>query len=334
VGSGPFRFVSRSPTRIELAPNEHHFDGVSKLDRLIFKVVSDDNTRFLKMKKGELDLLINAIPANKIDDFKRPPLNETYRLIEEPGISYNYLAFNMEDAEVQDVRVRQAVAHGIDVDEIITYRLHGHAMRATGLLSPINWYYEGNVASYAYNPEKARALLDAAGLKDPDGDGPAPRMTLELKTSNNDQVVGIARIIQAQLAGIGIRVEIRSFEWGTFYGDVKSGNFQMTAMRWVGVTEPDFYFDIFHSSQVPPAGRNRGRYGDPLLDQLVEEGRFMLDPVKRKGIYARVQKKAARDLPYVSLWHANNVSIIHKRVNGYRQHPMGSFTSFKDMVLQ
>jgi len=334
IGTGPFKLVSQTPTEILLEPYEKYYAGAPKLGRLIFKVVSDDNTRFLKMKKEELDLLINAIPTSKIDDFKKPPLNEVYRVIEEPGIAYSYLAFNLKDPRVQDVRVRHAVAYGINVDEIIAYRMYGHGIRATGLLSPINYYYESNVPSYPYNPEKAMALLNAAGLSDPDGDGPQPRLILELKTSNNAQVVGIARVIQAQLSKIGIRLDIRSFEWGTFYGDVKSGNFQMVAVRWVGVTEPDFYYDIFHSSQVPPKGRNRGRYADPLLDQLVEAGRFTLDPSRRKAIYTEVQRKVAEDLPYISLWHANNVSIVHSRVKGYRQHPMGGFLSFKDIVLE
>ena len=334
VGSGPFKFVSQSPTAIVLVPNKHHFDGAPKLGRLVFKVVKDDNTRFLKMRKAELDLLINAIPYNKIDDFRKPPLSLLYQVIEEPGISYNYLGFNMQDPKVRDIRVRQAIAYGINVEEIIHYRLHGHAVRATGLLSPINWYSAREVAKYPHNPEKARGLLETAGLIDPDGDGPERRLTLELKTSNNAQVVGIARIIQAQLAQIGIRLELKSYEWGTFYGDIRSGNFQLTAMRWVGVTEPDFFYDLFHSSQIPPAGRNRGRYVNPRIDDLVEAGRITLDPAKRKTIYAKIQQIVSKDLPYISLWHLNNVSIVHKRVSGYRQHPMGSFLSFKDMVPQ
>ncbi|MCP4702817.1 MAG: ABC transporter substrate-binding protein [Gammaproteobacteria bacterium] len=326
TGSGPFKYVAQSPNEIVLAPYEP--SGTPKPGRLVFKVVKDDNTRFLKMRKGELDLLINAIPAKKVDEFRKPPLNERYDLIEEPGITYNYLAFNLNDPKLQDIRIRQAIAHGIDVEEIITYRLYGHAVRATGLLSPINWFYEKDVAAWPHDLKKAAALLDAAGLSNTDDDG--MRLSLELKTGNNPQTVGIARILQAQLAKIGIRLEIKSYEWGTFYGDIKSGNFQLTSMRWIGVTEPDFYYDIFHSSQMPPAGRNRGRYTDAQVDEWVETARHTLDPAKRKAIYANVQKKLAEDLPYISLWHLNNVSIVHKRINGYRLHPMGNFTSFKN----
>ncbi len=108
----------------------------------------------------------------------------------------------------------------------------------------------------------------------------------------------------------------------------------MTTMRWVGVTEPDFYYDIFHSSQIPPAGRNRGRYKNEFVDELVLQGRITIDAAKRKQIYTKVQKIVAEELPYVSLWHMNNVSIIHERVSEYRQHPMAGFFSFKDIDLK
>jgi peptide/nickel transport system substrate-binding protein len=334
VGSGPFRLISQSSTEIVLAPNEHYYGAPPRLDRLVFKIVSDDNTRFLKMKKGELDLLINAIPLDKIDEVRKPPLNETYNIIEEPGLSYNYISFNLDNPAVQDVRLRQAIAHAVNIEEIIAYRLDGHAVRATGLLAPLNPYYEGKVAAYPYDPDRAKALLDEAGLKDPDGDRPQPRLTLELKTSNNAQATGTARILQAQLAKVDINLDIRSYEWGTFYGDIRSGNFQMTTMRWVGIIDPDFYYDIFHSSQTPPKGNNRGRYASPDVDAMLDAGRITVTFPERKAVYAKVQQTLAEDLPYISLWHANNISIVHKRVKGYRQHPTGGFLSFRDISLE
>jgi len=331
IGAGPFKFVSQSSTEIVLAPNERYYGGPVKVDRLVFKVITDDNTRFLKMKKGELDLLINALPPDKIDEFKQPPLSETYRLVEEPGLSYNYLAFNLEDPVLKDLRVRQAIAYGINIEEIIAHRLGGHAVRATGLLSPVNRFYEPEATTYPYDPQKAKMLLDSAGFPDHDGNGPKPRLSLELKTNNNALAVGIARILQAQLAAIGINLDTRSYEWGTFYGDIRSGNFRMTTMRWVGIIDPDFFYEVFHSGQTPPKGNNRGRYLNPDLDRLLEAGRITPDFSRRKAIYAQVQKRLAEDLPYVSLWHVNNVSIVHNRVNGYRQHPTGGFLSFRDI---
>ncbi len=333
VGSGPFKFVEQTPNEIVLEKNPDYFMGSPKLDKVVFKIIKDDNTRFLKMRKGELDLLINAIALKKVDDFKKAPLKNKYEVIEDPGLSYNYLGFNMKSEQLQDAKLRQAIAFGIDVDQIIKYRMDGHAAPSYSMLSPVNWFSEPAAKRYVFNPAKAMQLLDAASLTDPDGNGPKSRVKLELKTSSNPETVGIARIIQAQLKEVGIEVDLKSYEWGTFYGDIKSGNFQMTIMRWVGVTEPDFYYNVFNSNQFPPAGRNRGLYENSEIDRLTEEGRIELDPKKRKSIYSKVQKIAAQDLPYVSLWHRNNISIVHKRVSGYQQHPMGGFLSFSRIEL-
>ena len=334
TGSGPFKFVSQTSTEIELAPNERYYGEAPRIERLVFKVIGDDNTRFLKMRKGELDLLINVVPVDKIEEVGKPPLSNTYHVVEEPGVSCNYVAFNMESPLFRDVRVRRAVAHGIDVDEIIAYRLGGHAVRATGLLSPVNPFREADVPVHDHDPDKARLLLDEAGYPDPDGNGPAPRLQIELKAANNPQAQSIVRILQAQLAGIGIQLDIRTYEWGTFYGDVRSGNFQMTTMRWVGIIDPDFYYDVFHSSRTPPNGSNRGRYADAEVDRLLEKGRSSPDHADRKAAYGQVQNKLASDLPYIYLWHINNISVIHNRVIGYRQHPTGGFQSFKSVVLK
>ncbi|MDJ0781543.1 MAG: ABC transporter substrate-binding protein [Desulfosarcinaceae bacterium] len=333
VGSGPFAFVSQSPTEIVVAAYKAYAAGAPKVDRVVFKVIKDDNTRFLKLQKGELDLLINALPPNRVAALREAPLKETYAVIESPGIAYSYLGFNLAAPEVQDLRVRQAIAHAIDVNEIIRFRLENHAVPATGLLSPVNWYHSVPGQTYSHDPTKAIALLEAANYRDPDGEGPKARIHLELKTSNNAQVTGIARILQAQLAKVGIDLKLKSYEWGTFYGDIKSGNFQLTSMRWVGVTEPDFFYDLFHSSQIPPAGRNRGRYTNPEMDRLVTEGRLTTDPDARKRIYAEVQDLVARELPYISLWHPNNISVVHRRVQGYEQHPMAGYSSFRMVSL-
>jgi peptide/nickel transport system substrate-binding protein len=335
IGSGPFRFVSQSSTELTLEANKDYYGGAPKFDRLTFKIVSDDSTRFLKLKKGELDLLINALPLDKIDEAYKPPISKEYHIIEEPGLSYNYIAFNLEDPVLKDARVRRAIAMAVNVDEIIQHRLNGHAVRATGLLASVNPYYQPDVYVPPFDPARAKALLDEAGYPEPFGDGdPGPRLQVELKTSNNAQAVAVARILQAQLAAIGVEANIRSYEWGTFYSDIRSGAFQMTTLRWVGIIDPDFYYDVFHSAQVPPNGSNRGHYANSEMDRLLEAGRVTLDFAARKAIYSKVQKKIAEDLPYISLWHANNVSIVHNRVKGCRQHPTGSFLSFRDISLQ
>jgi len=223
--------------------------------------------------------------------------------------------------------VRQAIAHAIDRQAIIDSSLEGLARPAGGLLAPGNWAYEGQVAQYPYDPQRAAALLDQAGLIDPDGDGPAPRFRLSYKTSTDRLRTEIATIIVHQLAAVGIEVELRSFEWGTFFADIKSGNFQLYSLIWVGIVDPDIYHYVFHSSSLPPAGANRGRYSNPALDKLIEASRTEMDQGKRREMYSQVQKRPAEDCAYVSLWYGDNV-VVHKRgLRGFVIYPGGEYTS-------
>ena len=122
VGSGPFRLESRSPNEIVLRPHEAYHGGAPDMERLVLQVVRDTGTRFLKLRKGDLDLLINALPEHQIDDLYQPPLSDDYRVVESPGVNYNYLAFNLADPVVGRVEVRRAIAQALDVDALIEHR--------------------------------------------------------------------------------------------------------------------------------------------------------------------------------------------------------------------
>ena len=124
---------------------------------------------------------------------------------------------------------------------------------------------------------KPNRLLDEAGYRDPDGNGPQPRFRLSFKTTNIDLRRRIAEALKEQLQSVGIELEIRSYEWGTFFSDIKKGNFHLYSLAWVGIRDPDIQYQIFHSASVPPNGDNRGRYSNPQVDRLLERGRITLD---------------------------------------------------------
>jgi peptide/nickel transport system substrate-binding protein len=168
-------------------------------------------------------------------------------------------------------------------------------------------------------------LLDEAGLKDPDGDGPLPRFQIEYKTSNSSDATDLAQAIKNQLRAVGIEIKVRMYEWGTFYSDLKKGNFQIASGRLVGITDPDIYFDIFSSARFAPDGRNRGFYKNRELDSLLEQGRSTTNFSKRKIIYDRAQEIIADELPMFSLWHMNNIAAYRKGISGYEMYPNGSF---------
>src|SRR5438093_11546469 len=129
------------------------------------------------------------------------------------------------------------------------------------------------------------------------------------------------------LAAVAIGREVRSCEWGTFYDDIRRGNFQLYSLAWVGVSDPDFFFTMLHSTMKPPRGNNRGGYADSEIDRLTELGRRTLDTAERRRIYAAVQRRAAEELPVIPLWWADNVVVQSERLCGFVPYSDGSLIS-------
>jgi peptide/nickel transport system substrate-binding protein len=223
--------------------------------------------------------------------------------------------------------VRRSIAHAIDRQRLIAFALEGLGRPANGLFPPEHWAHNPSVPVYRYDPGRARALLDEAGLVDPDGAGPRPRFTLSYKTSLDKTANEVARVIAEDLRQVGIAVEVRSFEWGTFFSDVKAGNFQLISLRWIGMSDPDAFHFIFHSSSVPPAGGNRGRYRSAEADRLIERSRRELDPERRRELLFAIQELAAKDCVYASLWWLDNVVVLRKGFEGFQALPGGEYTS-------
>ncbi len=325
LGSGPFYFVQNDPDHaIALSAYSNYFGGAPRISRLLFRIIPEESVRLLELEKGNIDLIQNAFPP---DAFPRLRRNRRFKMMHAPGTTYSYMGFNLRDPILKDIRVRRAIALAINREEIAKYIFKGLALPADGLLPPSHWAYSSKVATYSYNPEIAKRLLDEAGHRAHSG----PRFTLTHKTSQNELARRVVEVLQQQLAEIGIKVDIRSHEWGTFYGDIKRGNFQMFTLSWVGVEDPDIYYNVFHSQSVPPDGSNRGHYQNAAIDQLVEKGRLTFDRNSRKMVYAKVQKILSEELPYVSLWHTENVAVMKKEVQGYTLYPDGDFYSLKDV---
>jgi len=332
IGTGPFKLVEWAhDEQVVFEANPDYFEGTPKVDKLVFKIIPDDTVRFLELQQGGVDLVQNAVPPDMV-----PIAEETegLKVIAQESIVIYYLAFNLEDPILKNVKVRQAIAHAIDRQTILEHLMKGQASLATGLLSPVNWAYEADVKTYDYDVEKAKALLDEAGYPDPDGDGPEPRLKLVYKTSTNPLRIRIGEVMQDQFKKAGIEIrEIQTFEWAKFYQDIKDGNFQMYALRWVGITEPDIFHSIFHSTMLPP-GRNRGRYANAKIDELTEQGRLVVDVEERKKVYSEIQKILAEELPYVYLWYPHNIVVMNERVQGFTLYPDGDFASLQDIWIE
>ncbi|HLW53604.1 MAG TPA: ABC transporter substrate-binding protein [Candidatus Angelobacter sp.] len=312
VGSGPYRFVRFDPdSQVVLERNPDYWGPRPQIGRLRFAVVPDATTRALELRKGSADL---AAPNSFPPDMVRALAHERSLAVERhAGSSLAYLAFNLQDPILKDVRVRQAIAYSIDRQVILHSLLNDSGRLADSVLPPEHWAYNGDVDHYPFDPEKAGALLDAAGH--PRGkDG--VRFHLVMKTSTLDETKLLAAVLQQQLRRVGIALDIRSFEFATFYSDIVKGAFQVYSLRWIGYTnqDPDIFEDAFDTASFAPKRANRGHYSNPEVDRLIAQGRRTLDQPERKRIYAEVQKILARDLPYIDLWYLDNVLVHTRRV--------------------
>ena len=330
IGAGPYRIVKLGGEELLLERNPHYFgnalgDG-ARIGKIKVKVIRDSNARTLMLVGGSADITQNGIRVDLVDEVVK---RERLHMVSAPSSILSYLMMHNRDPVLSDARVRRAIGFALNREAIIDAKMGGRAVLATGLLPPSHWAYNGKVDRYSYDPERAKALLDEAGYPDPDGDGPKPRMKLSYKTSADQFRLTIARIIASQLADVGIEIDVRSFEFGTFFADVKAGNYQLASMQTGSITEPDYYFTYFHSSRIPTEKRkhihNRWRFTNARVDELTIAGRAEPDRDNRRLLYGEVQEILARELPIVPLWHEDNIALMNTDVNEYPLFPNGRF---------
>ena len=144
----------------------------------------------------------------------------------------------------------------------------------------------------------------------------------------------MAAVLQQQLHDVGIALDIRTFEFATFFSDVTRGEYQLHSLRWVGGNEdPDIFEYVFHSSKFSPHGANRTYYSNPRVDALIDQARTESDQKSRARLYAEIQQVLAEDVPYVNLWYQDNVLVATKRVRGLSLNPSGNYDFLKTAEL-
>ncbi|MCW9078991.1 MAG: ABC transporter substrate-binding protein [Gammaproteobacteria bacterium] len=308
LGSGPFTF------------EEWRADGGLLLKRradgqqVALIPVADPTMRALKLLRGEAHLLQNDLPSELYGYLADSP---GLRLQEHPGTTFAYIGFNLADPVLSDVRVRTAIAHAIDRDAIIRHLFGGRAQTAESVLRPEHWAGMGGLTPYRYDPELARQYLQSAGY------GVHEPLVISYKTSTDPFRLRIAHVFQSQLAKVGIRLKISSYDWGTFFGDIKAGRFQMYSLAWVGVNTPDILRYAFHSESIPPGGANRGQYRSSRIDRLIEQAERAA-PDAAAELYAEIQRKVHQDLVYVPMWYESNV-VASRGLEGYAPTHDGSY---------
>jgi len=320
IGSGPFRFVTAEQDReVVIERNDNYWGEKVKLARVRFAVVPDTTTRALELRKGSADLESNSLTPDMEHTLEREP---TLQIMRGPGTRLGYVAFNLRDPILRDVRVRRAIAYALDRQPLVHYLWRDSARLAASVLPPESWAYDADVSQYLHDPEKARQLLDAAGYAPING----IRFRLTMKTSTEESSRAMAAVFQQQLREVGIALDIRSFEAATFLSDVMHGEFQMYSLRWIGGNEdPDIFEYAFDTARIIPNGANRQYYSNPRVDALIDKARKETDQSLRKHDYAKIQEILADEVPYVNLWYFDNVIVYSRRVHNLQLNPSGNF---------
>jgi peptide/nickel transport system substrate-binding protein len=332
VGTGPFRFVSAVQDKeVIVERNEAYWAGAPKVERIRFAVVPDTITSALELKKGSADLASNVITLDMVHALESEP---NLRIVSVPGSPVVYANFNVNDPVLKDKRVRQAVACAMDRQAIVNAIWRGQARLANTLLPAGHWAAatDAEMALYPHDVARAQRLLEEAGFHATKN---GVRVRITLKTSTDETTRLMAAVLQQQLRAAGIRLDIRSAEFGTFYADVTKGAFQMYALRWIGSNEdPDIFRYAYGSGAFPPKGGNRGRYSNARVDALLTAAAAETDQAQRREAYVEVQKILAEELPGIPLWYPNNEVVHTRRIEGVRPSPSGNFDYLREISVR
>jgi peptide/nickel transport system substrate-binding protein len=342
VGSGPFKFVNYDESQqvVDLAAFDNYWQGAPQIKELRIRAILDANTLQAELQSGNVDIASGASNLTP-DSFKFLGQDSNLQVKQFPGANIVYLGFNCEHAPLDNVKVRQAIAYAVDRESIVRDLMLGQARTANSILPENSWAYDAG-QKYTYDPQRAKQLLDEAGFRDPDGDGPQMRFAKPLSfkiSSGNAATSQFAGVIQNSLKSIGVPVEIESLETNTLIPQLSNGQFDLTTLRWVGGNQdPVFLRDLFHSSEIPTpartAARNRGRYRSQEFDHVIDEAVNTLDRDKAKALYSQTQQIISRDLPMLPLWYPDIMVVARKGVENIRVDPSNDYSFLRSVTVQ
>ena len=302
IGSGAFVFLGKYPNiKIQRKKDSQIIELVN---------VKDPTVRVLKLINGEIDLLQNDLPLEMIKLLEGEDKITTSK---EYGANVSYIGFNFNDTLLKNPKFRKALTLGIDRQSLIKYFLNDKTRISEQILPPEHWA-SGKINFSDYNPDLARKYVEELSFNKP--------ITLTLKTSTDPFRVKIATLIQKQLESIGVKLIIKSLDWGTYFKDIQEGEFQLYGLTWVGIRNPEIYEKIFNSSLTPPNGLNRGSYTDKETDSLILEA-------KESNMWNKVIKKIHIDNAFMPLWYEGNFAAFNNNISGYHVRIDGSWDSLK-----
>lgn len=325
-GTGPFTFAEwESNAKVVITRNENHWSAVPALEAVVFRPITDANTRVAEMLSGGIDVMVE-IPPDSVANFD----GNGFFLHEQAGPHLWFLILNAKEGPFADKRVRQAINYAIDKESLVNEILQGTAEVASGPTPPaFSWAYNDALQPYPYDPEKAKALLDEAGFA-------GSSLTFYVTEGGSGMLdpVPMGAAIQADLAEIGLDVSIETYEWNTFLGEVNpglEGKADMAQMAWM-TNDPDTlpYLALRTEAFPDKGGFNSGYYSNPEVDTLLEAARSATDQAERADLYKQMQEIVYDDAPWAFIANWKQNAATSDRVEGFSLQP-SFFLILKDV---
>jgi len=327
-GTGAFRFAEwESNAKVVVVRNDDYWDGAPALEAVVYRPITDANTRVAEMLSGGIDLMVE-VPPDSVATFAN---DAGYQVYEQAGPHVWFLIFNVKEGPLADKKVRQAVNYAINKKALVENVLQGTAEVAAGPTPPaFSWAYNDDLDPYPYDPAKARSLINEAGQN-------GAELTFYVTEGGSGMLdpVPMGAAIQADLAKVGLKVDIETYEWNTFLGKVNpglEGKADMAEMAWM-TNDPDTlpYLALRSEAWPDKGGFNSGYYANPEVDKLLEAARRSTDQGERAELYKQMQAIVHDDAPwaFIANWKQNAVTAAS--VGGFSLQP-SFFLILKDVT--
>lgn len=329
VGTGAFKFVQWiKDDSIVLERFDKYWGQKTNLDRVILKVIPDATARYLALKKGEVDIIDYPSPED-IENIKK---DKKLKTVEQAGLNVGYLALNIDKKPFDNKLVRQAINYAIKKSDIIKAVYGNLGIPAKNPMPPTMWSYNDKIKDYEYNPEKAKSLLKQAGY--PNG-FESTIWAMPVSRPYNPNAKKVAEIIQAQLKDVGIKLNIVSFEWGTYLDKIHQGEHDMCLIGWTGDNgDPDNFLWVLLS--IPSTNKPASNYSfwkNEKFNSLIKEAKETFDVKKRTALYLAAQEIFREEAPWVPIAHSTVVEPMKVSVNNFFLSPLGK-REFKEVWIK
>ncbi|MEF9900972.1 MAG: ABC transporter substrate-binding protein [Pseudomonas sp.] len=318
IGTGPFVFQRyQKDSQIRYRGNKDYWDPSQvKIEQLIFSINVDPSVRIQKLRKNECQVTLNPRPAD-LDSLKRDP---NLQVIEKPGFNLGYIAYNVQHKPFDQLQVRQAMDMAVNKSAIVKAVYQHAGQLAVGSMPPTQWSYDDTIKDGGYNPDKARELLKAAGVKE---GSEITLWAMPVQRPYNPNAKLMAEMLQADWSKIGFKVKIVSYEWGEYLKRTKDGEHDVTLIGWTGDNgDPDNWLGTLYSCDAI-GSNNYSMWCDPQYDALVKRAKTVTDREQRTTLYKQAQQRLRQQLPITPIAHSTVNQPLSAKVVDFKVSPFG-----------